>query len=352
MNDVVILKDSKNAIRQQAAEWLVKIDGDALNQHEQQALNDWVDQSPAHREILTEMAQNIDRLSAAASKPSVAASRKPVGFKYQRWIAGIAAIFALVVLIPLVNHVSAVKKFTSLNGEYVTQVGGQQVLKLVDGSVVTLNTNSVLQVEYGGSERLLHLLRGEANFDVAPDPKHPFIVRAGNGDVQALGTSFAVRLNDDEVNVLVSHGTVRVRADKSTELPEETITPSSLSAPSNLSETEVGAKSVVVSAGKRVIFEENVVETVKDEPLEEVNRHLYWKKGYLAFKDQPLNQVVEEVSRYTTFKIELSTPELGDIRVGGYYPIDNLDTVFSSLEINLGLKIEKQGDNTYLIKQS
>ncbi|MEP1385008.1 MAG: FecR domain-containing protein, partial [Paraglaciecola sp.] len=109
-------------------------------------------------------------------------------------------------------------------------------------------------------------------------------------------------------------------------------------------------ESVVVGAGKRVVIENNLVESVIDETTDDLDRHLYWRKGYLAFKDQSLNQVVAEVSRYATFNIVISEPSIGDMRVGGYYPIDNLETVFSSFEINLGLVVEKHNDNTYYIK--
>jgi transmembrane sensor len=354
MKDVVNLKDSKQAIRQQAGEWLVKIDGGDLSSEEQRALNAWTKQSRLHFETLKQMAESIDRLKETASKQAGPVEQTaPVtsGNSCHNWAVKVAAIFALAVLIPLVYYMKTIVEFKSTNGEYVTQVGGQKTLTLVDGSVVTLNTDSRLIVEYQDGKRLLRLLNGEANFDVAPDADHPFIVRAGKGDVQALGTSFAVRLKGEEVDVLVSHGTVRVRADESER--EQSLQPNTapkLQTQVNRAENSP-VSSVVVGAGKRVVFDESIVASVSEEDQESLNRHLYWRKGYLAFKDQPLSQVVEEVRRYTTFNIILSDASLGEIRVGGYYPIDNIETVFSSLEINLGLQVERQGKDTFFIKK-
>ncbi|GGF73975.1 FecR family protein [Alteromonas lipolytica] len=355
MKDVVNLKDSKQAVRQQAGEWLVKIDRGDLSVEEQRALNAWTKQSRLHFETLTHMAESIDSLKETASKqarPVVQSAPVASGHSWHKWAVKMAAIFAFAVIVPLAYYMKTMVEFKSTNGEYVTRVGGQKALTLVDGSVVTLNTDSRLVVEYQDGKRLLRLLNGEANFDVAPDPEHPFIVRAGNGDVQALGTSFAVRLKGEEVDVLVSHGTVRVRADES--VMEHSSQPDSLpqsTAPTNSAVTQA-VSSVVVGAGKRVVFDESTVASVSEEDQESLNRHLYWRKGYLAFKDQPLSQVVEEVSRYTTYNIILSDASLGEIRVGGYYPIDNIETVFSSLEINLGLQVEKQGKETFFIKKN
>ncbi|NVK54160.1 MAG: FecR domain-containing protein [Alteromonadaceae bacterium] len=355
MKDVVNLKDSKQAIRQQAGEWLVKIDSGDLSAEEQRTLNAWTKKSRLHFETLTQMAESIDSLKETANRQAGSVEQHaPVapGNLWHNWVVKVAAIFAFVVIVPLVYYMNTMVEFKSTNGEYVTQVGGQKTLTLVDGSVVTLNTDSRLIVEYQDGKRLLRLLNGEANFDVAPDENHPFIVRAGKGDVQALGTSFAVRLKGEEVDVLVSHGTVRVRADES--VREQPLQPDSTpkpQAPANRAETQP-VSSVVVGAGKRVVFDESIVASVSEEDEESLNRHLYWRKGYLAFKDQPLSQVLEEVSRYTTYNIILSDASLGEIRVGGYYPIDNIETVFSSLEINLGLQVEKQGEGTFFIKKN
>ena len=68
MKDVVNLKDSKQAIRQQAGEWLVKIDGGDLSSEEQRALNAWTKQSRLHFETLKQMAESIDRLKETAKR--------------------------------------------------------------------------------------------------------------------------------------------------------------------------------------------------------------------------------------------------------------------------------------------
>ncbi|MCZ9336070.1 FecR family protein, partial [Klebsiella pneumoniae] len=75
-----------------------------------------------------------------------------------------------------------------------------------------LNTASALSIRYSESERALMLEAGEALFQVAKDTARPFIVRAGAGETQALGTVFAVRRSGEDVRVVVAEGRVMVRA--------------------------------------------------------------------------------------------------------------------------------------------
>ncbi|MEP1383097.1 MAG: FecR domain-containing protein, partial [Paraglaciecola sp.] len=231
MTGVVKHIDNRQHILSQASAWLAKIESNELTQQEQQELNAWVKQSKSHQEALVEMAQNIDRLQEAAAHSSTSAEIQSDSkiLKNWSWITKIAAAAVFLMLIPTAYKLQVMTNFTSTNGDYVTTKGSQKMIELADGSLVTLNTDSRLIVEFEDGNRFLNLLKGEANFDVASDKHHPFVVRAGDGDVQAIGTSFAVRLEDETVNVLVSHGKVLVRADKTKEVPSLSEVPSSTS---------------------------------------------------------------------------------------------------------------------------
>src|SRR5579863_7096281 len=96
-------------------------------------------------------------------------------------------------------------------GRFSTGKGETKVVALKDGSVVTLNTASEIQVDYSAMLRAVELIRGEALFDVAKNKARPFVVSAGDTDVRAVGTSFTVRrLDAAPVEVLVREGVVEV----------------------------------------------------------------------------------------------------------------------------------------------
>ena len=90
-----------------------------------------------------------------------------------------------------------------------TSVGEQKVLSLADGSVIHLNTDSLVLVDFSDSRRDIHLLRGEAHFEVAHDEKRPFIVKVDNNTVTAVGTAFNVQITSaNHLELLVTDGKI------------------------------------------------------------------------------------------------------------------------------------------------
>jgi ferric-dicitrate binding protein FerR (iron transport regulator) len=93
-----------------------------------------------------------------------------------------------------------------------TAVGEHTSWDMPDGSLITLNTDSEVKIEYREDGRDAFLLRGEAHFDVASEPGRTFHVYVANGVVEAVGTAFNVRLRDErQVEVAVTEGVVQVR---------------------------------------------------------------------------------------------------------------------------------------------
>ncbi|WP_134090197.1 FecR family protein [Olivibacter sp. XZL3] len=101
----------------------------------------------------------------------------------------------------------------SVSTRFTTGPGEQRSCKLPDGSTVTLNANSALDVrkEYGREQRTV-FLQGEAFFDVKPQTQSPFFVRTDDLLVQVLGTSFNVKAYNhrQKVEVAVSTGKVQI----------------------------------------------------------------------------------------------------------------------------------------------
>ena len=81
---------------------------------------------------------------------------------------------------------------------------------LPDGSHVELARKSSLSLQYSDKARRLDLGSGVAFFTVAHDRERPFIVRAGDFYVRAVGTAFNVRNTGNRLVVTVTDGTVDV----------------------------------------------------------------------------------------------------------------------------------------------
>jgi transmembrane sensor len=94
--------------------------------------------------------------------------------------------------------------------DYVTGKGQKSIVDLPDGTRVTLDADSAVDVAFTGGRRDVRLLNGRAFFDVAHDRAHPFAVQAGGRVVTALGTQFDVRLTPGAVRVVLAEGSVSV----------------------------------------------------------------------------------------------------------------------------------------------
>jgi transmembrane sensor len=206
---------------------------------------------------------------------------------------------------------------------YATAIGGQKKFALADGSVVTLNTNSQIDVEFRGDCRDVHLVRGEAYFDVVHDDKRPFIVHANQYVVRDIGTAFAVHLTDKGLmDVRVTKGRVEIAARASE--GQASRRPKSLG---------------ILSAGQDVLFGQKIerAEVVSEA---ELSRKLAWRQGQLIYSGQPLAEVLDDISRYSDIQIELADPALRDLPVGGAFSVNQTDAIFAALENNFGVHAE------------
>ena len=219
--DKIIEFPDHDIIEDEALEWLVRLDADhPLNKSEERMLDEWLARSPVHRDALKSLNtfwSSANVLSSLAEPSSV------IGLLQKRCLAYFqplmnrrrSATFAtLLVLGLMVFGLDGfnLKNNADTNGLYVTAVGQQKTVTLADDSVIQLNTNSQVQVDYSQGFRNIRLLQGEAHFDVAKDKSKPFRVYAGSGRVQAVGTAFNVYLRGSDVDVFVTEGRVAVES--------------------------------------------------------------------------------------------------------------------------------------------
>jgi transmembrane sensor len=170
-----------------------------------------------------------------------------------------------------------------------TAPGEQRTVVLADGSRVTLNTRTTLEVRLGDDERALAMLEGEAYFAVAPDAERPFVVSTALGSARAVGTRFNVLLDADRVEVATEEGKVLVHA------PGE------------------ADAAVLSTAGTRATVVRGVGRPSLD--TADLARIQNWRERRLEFTSVPLDDVLREFSRYTARPVRAATPEIGRVQV-------------------------------------
>jgi transmembrane sensor len=200
-----------------------------------------------------------------------------------------------------------------------TEIGQLREVVLADGSVVSLNTNSEISVQFTSDARNINLLRGEALFDVAKNNHRPFMVSAGDTRVRAVGTSFTVsRLPEKPIQVLVREGVVELqRADSHEALP------------------------VRASANIRAIASPGVPIVTVAVPEEKLVRDLEWQHGRIALDNETLGDAAGEFARYSEVRI-IVDPSVSNRTVTGLFasndPVGFAKAAASVLKLQMEVK--------------
>ena len=354
-NPVAAFPEMKS-VQAQASEWLAKLDGGEPTPAELSEFSAWVNADSAHRQAMDEMIEFWDDMNVLTQivlpreKPGTRRDKRRMkAVSAWRWGSAVAAML----VVAAVTLWFAPQFQVGEQRVYTTGVGEQKTIQLPDHTTVFLNTNSWLEVNYSGQRRSVKLVRGEAHFDVFHQPARPFEVHAGSGLVRAIGTAFSVQIRKVNIEVVVTEGVVEVDAlsdvvkqgSSKTEHPAET--------------TEIlievagscgGNSKVQVKAGSMVTFDDEQIEQVKRLVEEQVEEKLSWRQGLLIFKDEPLQQVVAEVSRYTDLEIIIPERKSRELKIGGIFKVGDTESMFEALREGFGIHTQYISDDlVYLI---
>jgi transmembrane sensor len=184
--------------------------------------------------------------------------------------------------------------------DYHTALGERRVVTLSDGSKLSLDSDSEVTVRYGKHARALHLLKGQARFDVAHDKSRPFSVVAGNQKVIATGTAFNIDIAGPKVLVTLIEGHVVVVNEESGE-----------AVPSGSP-----ARAIDLKAGQQLAFRPSTPPRVLPANIQRVTA---WTIGQIMFDDEPLSSVVDRVNRYGGTQVVVADAKVGDMKISGVF---------------------------------
>ncbi|MCI4592330.1 FecR domain-containing protein [Sphingobium sp. BYY-5] len=247
-----------------------------------------------------------------AIREQAIANRRPRR-RWRRPLATAAALGALLIGGSVIwhRHTNAPAAFVQAEGRTIsTGIGQQASFRMADGSTITVNTGSTLSVSESDTRRSSFLKQGEAFFEVAKNPRKPFVVEVEGVTVTALGTAFAVRdLGDGGVRVTLAHGRVRV------DMPAASGKP---------------AQSAILSPQTELLWQAGRFRTTSVD----VDRQLGWRQGMIAFDHMPLDQAVAEINRYSPQEIIIASPALAHYPISGSFRIGVTRGFLQSLELS------------------
>ena len=358
----------------QASEWLAKLDAEAPSKEDLQAFKVWVNEADEHRIAFEEMVSFWDEMNiltqavlpresargqlqsargeminsarGVIEKPNSELQQEsgsvfePMTRLFRTRTQSITAAFATVAV--AVTLLTTTNLWQATPTLYTTQVGEQKTFQLADKSTVQLNTNSRLEVDYSDNYRRLKLVQGEAHFDVAHNPDRPFEVFAGQGLVRAIGTAFTVHVRKIDVEVIVTQGTIELdHADLA--VPVGT--------PSKTDEDHPQTQ-INVTAGNMLTFSRDELDDIKLLVANQIEDQLAWRRGMLVFQAEPLQNVVNEVSRYTNLKIVIPERSTREIKVGGLFKVGDTESLFEALRDGFDIHAKEISDDVYYLISS
>jgi ferric-dicitrate binding protein FerR (iron transport regulator) len=262
-------------------------------------------------------------------------SREASSVSFMKRAINIISRVAAILFIPLVMFLLIFKnepfqgKEEIAYSEIYSPLGTRTQFYLPDGSTGWLNSDSYLEfpLSFRGRSREV-MLRGEAYFDIASDPKKPFIVNGDNFEVVAHGTSFDVRAypNDDIISVTLVQGNIDVSGIKDDQRRKISLTESGYMCFYNL-------KTMICKTSKV-----------------DVDKITSWKEGRLVFRDEPFEEVVKKINRWYNVNIVIKDKVLESYTYLATFEDETLDEVLKLLKLSapidykdIGRKVREDG---------
>jgi transmembrane sensor len=324
----------------EAAVWVARLHGPDRSVAMERECLAWQARSAEHREAFercTETWQDVPRVSLASAfagagtfgERADGGSRRPF-----RWAAAAAVV--------LVGAALLVQQWRE-EGVYGTGVGEQRQVLLDDGTHMSLNTGTRVRVDMGSERRIVDVAGGEALFEVGKDPRRPFVVRVAGSEVEALGTTFAVRFTPDDalpgrtLTVTLIEGQVAVRS-----LPGGGA--AGRPAPGQVVRLEAGER---VRLGAASAAAGNAPRV--DRP--NIDAIMAWKRSEAVFDDVTLPDAVAEMNRYTRTPIVLrDASALAGLRVSGLYRTSDSAGFARAVAALHGLSVHEESGRLELAK--
>ena len=309
-------------VEARASEWLARRVSEGLTQGEQSELDNWLDESAAHRVAYLRLDSawtETERL-AVLRRPTIDIARA----QPRIWptLMRMAAAMALLAVagIAAMNFIRQPHDRT-----FTTPVGGRETISFADGSKIELNTDTVLRTRMTTGQRIVWLEKGEAFFRVKHDSAHPFIVMMDERRVVDLGTEFLIQRSAGRTEVAVVQGRVRFEA-PDVQTPAKT----AMLMPGDVATTIVDSLSITKKTSQDLANE------------------MAWRRGLLIFRYTSLADAAAEFNRYNRQKIVIADPDAARLTIIGTFPTGEVGAFIEVAQSVFRLHVENRGNEIVL----
>lgn len=308
-------------VADQAAEWLTVLMSGTASAAQLRDWEQWRAAHPDHARAWAHLEAVTGRLKTLApqaayrslspyadgKRPASPGRRKALNLVLWGGVAGATGLLA-----------TRTQRWQQATADYATATGQRRVLQLDDGTRLTLNTRSAVDVRFDTHQRLLDLVAGEIMvvtahaLGAAQDPR-PLLVRTVHGDVHALGTRFCVRQDQAQSRVTVLESAVEIRPRDATHAARR------------------------VQAGQQCVFNAAFLQA----PGPADAQATAWERGQLIADELRLDAFVAELERYRPGLLRCD-PAVAALRVSGVFPLDDTDRILAMLPSVLPVRVRQR----------
>jgi transmembrane sensor len=330
----------------QAAAWLARRDR-GLTAAEQDDYIQWLVKDPRHAESVAQHAAAFERMMQLyewqpgdSPEPNADLFAPPRRSRWPRLGLSLAAAATLAICGALSWRATETSSAPTVAQPSHLRVNESHALP--DGSLVELKEGSRIAVDFSAEQRQVRLV-GEAHFQVARDAARPFVVNAQGVMVRAVGTAFSVRVDSDEVQVLVTHGRVHVLTP--TQGRETMPEPAAAAAARELP---------LVVAGQRAVVNLSAAASpqVSNVAAPQIAEALDWRAPRLQFFETPLEVAIAEFNARNRTQLVIGQPPLGSVPIGGTFRVDNVDGFVRLLKASLDIQAEPRAGNQIVLTRT
>jgi transmembrane sensor len=311
----VLKTELSEQVLREASTWFTRLNDADATAEDHVRLDNWLEARPDNRQaydFVTETCRIVATVHQRTPVPGRSASRRPIG----RWVTVSSAVALAATLIAGIGIIALAPPTT---GHYATAVGEIRTVALDDGSTLTLNGATALDVTFTRDRRDLELKNGEFFVTVGKDPARPFRVHAGGRTIEDIGTAFDVDMNGQTVDVAVGEGTIKI------------------SAPT----TSSAGDAVVLSKGQAVTYAaDRILRTTRPVASQQVGT---WRVGILSYDQVPLEWLVADLNRQFDGGIAIPDPQLAAMPITLTLKLHDRDTTVGTLEKLLPVHVVASG---------
>lgn len=297
----------------QAAQWFVILASGETTPEEHHDYQAWLAADPLHKKAwqhIQSATQLLNTLPEPA-RPLAQQTLQRLDKKHSRRQA-IAGFIGFAGLIGFSALGWQTYQYTDRAPDFKTAVGERRLVHLPDGSELTLDSQTQVDIQFNEKQRLVILRQGRIFIKTHPNADNnapTFIVQTRHGHIQPLGTQFSVDQNTDSTQVSVTEKRVQVTNQYNQKL---------------------------IQSGQTLSFNQQNWLVQRANLLNDQA----WLKGLLIANEMPLSEFIKELARYSHQAIHLDA-KVQQLTISGTFSLEQTQQTLDTLALTLPVSVKK-----------